>query len=227
MVDVQFLSQVSIFANLEPERLQPLMGKLRNRRYQRGEVVFHEDDHGDRMHIIVEGTVKISITSEDGREKNIALFNPGECFGEMALLDGSNRSATATAMEALETLVLMRDDFQAFLTENPQVAADITNLLAQRLRNVNQMLVDTAFLDVPTRVAKQLLTLAASYAGGADTSDPPVVPLGQDELASLVGASRETVSRALTSYRRMGILTTSHRRIVINDMKGLERMAST
>jgi len=89
------------------------------------------------------------------------------------------------------------------------------------------MLVDTAFLDVPTRVAKQLLTLAASYAGGADTSDPPVVPLGQDELASLVGASRETVSRALTSYRRMGILTTSHRRIVINDMKGLERMAST
>jgi CRP-like cAMP-binding protein len=227
MVDVQFLSQVSIFANLEPERLQPLIGKLRNRRYQRGEVVFHEDDPGDRMHIIVEGTVKISITSEDGREKNIALFKPGECFGEMALLDGSNRSATATAMEALETLVLMRDDFQAFLTENPQVAADITNLLAQRLRNVNQMLVDTAFLDVPTRVAKQLLTLAASYAGGAETSDPPVVPLGQDELASLVGASRETVSRALTSYRRMGILTTSHRRIVINDIKGLERMAST
>ena len=226
MADVEFLRQVSIFAHLEPERLQPLMGKLRPRRYARGEVIFHEDDPGDRMHIIVEGSVKISVTSEDGREKNLALFKPADCFGEMALLDGSNRSATATALEALETLVLMRDDFQDFLTENPQVAADITNLLSQRLRNVNQMLVDTAFLDVPTRVAKQLLTLAASYAGDAEPSEPRVVPLGQEELASLVGASRETVSRALTSYRRMGILTTSHRRIVINDLKGLERMAS-
>ncbi len=226
MADVEFLSQVSIFANLEPERLQTLTGKLRPRRYQRGEVIFHEDDPGDRMHIIVEGSVKISVTSEDGREKNIALFKPGECFGEMALLDGSRRSATATAMEALETLVLMRDDFLDFLTQNPQVSADITNLLTQRLRNVNQMLVDTAFLDVPTRVAKQLLALAGSYAGDAEPAEPRVVPLGQDELASLVGASRETVSRALTSYRRMGILTTSHRRIVINDLKALERMAS-
>ena len=227
MADVEFLRQVSIFAHLEPERLQPLTGKLRSRHYQRGEVIFHEDDPGDRMHIIVEGSVKISVTSEDGREKNIALFKPAECFGEMPLLDGSRRSATATAMETLETLVLMRDDFQDFLTENPQVAAEITNLLARRLRNVNQMLVDTAFLDVPTRVAKQLLALAGSYAGDADPSEPRVVPLGQDELASLVGASRETVSRALTSYRRMGILTTSHRRIVISDLKGLEHMASS
>ncbi len=227
MADVEFLSQVSIFAHLEPERLQPLTDKLRPRRYQRGEVIFHEDDPGDRMHIIVEGSVKISVASEDGREKNIALLKAGGCFGELALLDGSKRSATATAMEALETLVLMRDDFQDFLTENPQVAADITNLLSQRLRNVNQMLVDTAFLDVPTRVAKQLLTLAASYTGDAEPAEPRVVPLGQEEWASLVGASRETVSRALTSYRRMGILTTSHRRIIINDWKALERMASS
>lgn len=226
MADVEFLSQVPIFSTLEPEGLQPLTGKLRPRRYQRGEVIFHEDDPGDRMHIIVEGSVKISVTSEDGREKNIALFKPGECFGEMALLDGSNRSATATAMEALETLVLMRDDFQEFLAVNPRVSVEITNMLTQRLRNVNQMLVDTAFLDVPTRVAKQLLALASSYAGDSEPAEPRVVPLGQDELASLVGASRETVSRALTSYRRMGILTTSHRRIVINDLKGLERMAS-
>ena len=138
MPDVEFLSQVPIFANLEPEWLKPLTGKLRPRRYRRGEVIFHEDEPGDRMHIIVEGSVKISVTSEDGREKNIALFKPGECFGEMALLDGSNRSATATAMEALETLVLMRDDFQDFLNENPQMKEDITNLLTQRLRNVNQ-----------------------------------------------------------------------------------------
>ncbi|MDP6550099.1 MAG: Crp/Fnr family transcriptional regulator [Dehalococcoidia bacterium] len=226
MVEVQFLSQVPIFAHLEPERLQLLTDKLRLRRYQRGEVIFHEGDAGDRLHIITKGNVKLSVSSEDGREKTIALFKPGECLGEMDLLDGSARSATATAIDAVETLGLMRGDFLDVLAENPQVAADITKLLTQRLLNVNQMLADAVFLDVPTRVAKQLLTLAGSKAGDAGPAGPRVVPLGHCELASLVGAGRETVSRALNSYRRMGILTTFHRRIVINDSKGLERMAT-
>ena len=226
MVDVQFLSQVSIFANLEPECLQPLIGKLRNRRYQRGEVVFHEDDHGDRMHIIVDGRVKISIASEDGRERDIALFQSGDCFGEMALLDCSNRSATATAVAATETMVLFRQDFLDFLGENPELAADVNTLLVQRLRNVNQMLGDMVFLDVPTRVAKQLLSLAETYAEDAKPGDEIFIPLGQDELARLVGASRETVGRALNSYRRLGMLDTSHRRITITDLAGLERMTS-
>ncbi len=97
MVDVKFLTSVPIFASLNEEQLESLPGKLQPRRYQRGEVIFHEDDPADRMHIIVEGRVKISIASEDGRERDIALFQSGDCFGEMALLDGSNRSATATA----------------------------------------------------------------------------------------------------------------------------------
>ena len=87
MVSLEFLKSVSIFANLEPEKLQSLPDKLRRRHYQRGEVIFHQDDPADRMHIIIEGRVKISITSEDGREKDIALFQPGDCFGEMALLE--------------------------------------------------------------------------------------------------------------------------------------------
>ena len=160
MVDVEFLTSVPIFASLNREQLQSLPGKLQPRRYQRGEVIFHEEDPADRMHIIVEGRVKISIASEDGRERDIALFQSGDCFGEMALLDGSNRSATATAVDATETMVLFRQDFLDFLGENPELAADVNTLLVQRLRNVNQMLGDMVFLDVPTRVAKQLLTLA-------------------------------------------------------------------
>ena len=226
MVDVEFLASVPIFANLNEEQLRSLPDKLRPRRYQRGEVIFHEDDPADRMHIIVEGRVKISIASEDGRERDIALFKPGDCFGEMALLDGSNRSATATAMEATETLVLFRQDFLDFLAENTELAADVNSLLVQRLRNVNQLLGDMVFLDVPTRVAKQLLSLAETYGGEAKTGDPIVVPMGQDELARLVGASRETVSRALNSYRRMGMLDTSHRRITITDLARLEKMSS-
>ncbi|HAJ00718.1 MAG TPA: Crp/Fnr family transcriptional regulator, partial [Dehalococcoidia bacterium] len=143
---------------------------------QRGEVIFHEDDPADRMHIIVDGRVKISIASEDGRERDIALFQSGDCFGEMALLDGSNRSATATAVDATETMVLFRQGFLDFLGENPELDAD-----------VNQMLGDMVFLDMPTRVAKQLLALAETYAEDAKPGDQIVVPLGQDELARLVG----------------------------------------
>ena len=215
-----------IFARLDPKNLDPLTNKLRLRGYQRGEVIFHQDDPADRMHIIVEGRVRISITSEDGREKDIALLQQGECFGEMALLDSSERSATATAAEPTRTLTLYRDDFMDFLQEHPEVVATTTSLLTSRIRNANQMLGDLAFLDVPTRMAKQLVELAGTYAVDSDEPGPVEVPIGQDELARLVGASRETISRALNSYRRLGIVTTSHRRITITDMNALEQMAS-
>ena len=131
------------------------------------------------------------------------------------MLDGSNRSATATAVDATETMVLFRQGFLDFLGENPELNAD-----------VNQMLGDMVFLDMPTRVAKQLLALAETYSEDAKPGDQIVVSLGQDELARLVGASRETVSRPLNSYRRLGMLDTSHRRITITDLARLERMSS-
>lgn len=238
MTTPEFLAQVPIFENLTRDQLQPLGEKMRVRKYQRGEVVFHQDDAGDRIHIIVRGRVRISIDSEDGREKDVALLNPGDCFGEMALLDGSNRSANATAVDDIETLVLLRDDFIEFAGQYPQVAAQTTSLLTNRLRNANQMMGDLAFLDVPTRVAKQLLELAENQSSsgllGAAPAGPPAgstggpieIPIGQDELARLVGSTRETVSRALTSYRRMGLLTTSHRRITITDLDALRRMST-
>ena len=147
-------------------------------------------------------------------------------MAKMALLDGSNRSATATAIEPSQTFALYRQDFMDFLQEHPQVVAETTSLLTRRLRSVNQMIGDMAFLDVPTRLAKQLLELAGTYAGDASQQGPVEVPIGQDELARLVGASRETISRALNSYRRLGILTTSHRRITITNLQALERMTS-
>lgn len=225
-VTLDFLAKVSIFENLSAEQLQPLGEKMRTRKFQRGEVVFHQDDPGDRMHIIVEGRVRISLDSDDGREKDVALLQPGECFGEMSLLDGSSRSAKATAVEEIETLVLMRDDFLEFIREYPEVATHTTAVLTNRLRNANQMMGDLAFLDVPTRVAKQLIELAEKQLNGASADGDIEISIGQDELARLVGSSRETVSRALTSYRRMGLLTTFHRRISITDLPGLERMAS-
>ena len=225
MADAEFLTTVPIFAHVNPEQLQPLTGKLHRRRYQRGEVVFHQDDPADRLHIIVHGKVRISITSEDGREKDLALLQQGECFGEMALLDGSRRSATASAIDPLETMILFREDFLEFLDQHPEVVEDTTGMLTRRLRAVNRMLGDLAFLDVPTRVAKQLLELAKASTGEAAWQGPVEVAVGQEELARLVGASRETVNRVLNSYCRQGILLTSHRRITIKDRQALERMA--
>ena len=226
MTSANFLTTVPIFSNLRPDELDHMVSKLRRHGYQRGEVIFHQDDPADRMHIILEGTVRISISSEDGREKDLALLQAGDNFGEMALLDGSNRSATATVVEPAVTLALYRQDFMDFLKDHPEVVAKTTSLLTQRLRHANQMLGDLAFLDVPTRLAKQLLDLAEDFADDALSQEPIEVPLSQDDLARLVGASRETVSRVLTSYRRLGIVSTSHRRVTILDRSALERMAT-
>ena len=220
------MATVPIFSNLKPEDLEPLAGKLRRRGYQKGEVIFHQEDPADRMHIIVEGNIRISITSDDGREKDLAVLQPGDCFGEMALLDGSNRSATATAVDPAQTLALYREDFMDFLQEHPEVVARTTNLLTSRLRSVNQMLGDLAFLDVPTRLAKQLLELAEAHGDENEQGRPVEVPMEQEQLARLVGASRETISRALNSYRSLGILSTSHRKITVTDLPALEGMAS-
>lgn len=227
MLSPDFLTTVPVFSSLEPEQLSLLKSKLHRRQYQRGEVIFLQDDPADSMHIIVGGRVRISLTSEDGREKDIAVLQQGECFGEMALLDDSNRSATATAAEYSETLALHRQDFLDLLRDHPLVAARTTSMLTRRLRSVNRMVGDLAFLDVPTRLAKQLLELAETYAGDGGQDHPVEIPLSQEELARLLGASRETISRALSGFRRLGILTTSHRRITITDRGALERIVSS
>ena len=205
--------------------LEPLAAGLRRRTYQRGEVIFHQDDPGDRLHFVAEGMVKISIVSSDGRENDIALLSSGDCFGEMSVLNGGRRSATAVAVEATQTMTSTREDFITFLNEHVQVAIQIIALMARRLRNMDEMIGDMVFLDVPTRVAKKLLELANTYGESRDDQDLVTIPLGQEEVSRLVGSSREAVSRALATYRRMGLLTTSHRRITINDMEGLERMS--
>jgi CRP/FNR family transcriptional regulator/CRP/FNR family cyclic AMP-dependent transcriptional regulator len=222
----QFLGSVGIFARIDPAELEPLASRLRPRAYQKGEVIFHQDDPGDRLHFVAEGMVKISIVSTDGRENDIALLSRGDCFGEMSVLDGGRRSATAVAVEPTQTMTSSREDFISFLNEHVQVAIDIISLMARRLRNMDEMIGDMVFLDVPTRVAKKLTDLAETYAASRDDSGKVTIPLGQEEMSRLVGSSREAVSRALATYRRMGLLTTSHRRITIDDLQGLERMAA-
>jgi len=226
MDEANFLSNVAIFSHLDVSDLESLGSKLRRRTFQKGEVLFHQDDPGDRLHFVAEGLVKISIASPDGRENYIALLMAGDCVGEMSVMDGGLRSATAIAMEPTETMTLSREDFLAFLNDHTQVAVQIITLLVRRLRAMDQLVGDMVFLDVPTRVAKKLLELMGTYADSRDEAGNFAVPLGQEELSRLVGSSRERVSRALTTYRRMGLLITAHRKISITDVDGLQRMAN-
>ena len=226
MDTVDFLRSVAIFSRLGPVELTALAAKLRRHTFQKSETIFHQDDPGDRLHLLAEGMVKISIFSEDGRENDIALLTPGDCFGEMSLLDGGPRSATAVAIGPSKTLALSREDFLVFLSEHAMVALQIISLLVRRLRAMDEMVGDMVFLDVPTRVAKKLVELTHTYRVNRSGTHQVAVPLGQEELSRLVGSSREAVSRALTTYRKMGLLTTSHRRIVITDLEGLEKAAT-
>ena len=225
MNNANFLHSVALFSHLSPSQLEPVAEKLRRRTFQKGKVIFHQDDPGDRLHFLEEGMVKISLVSRDGRENDIVLLTPGDCFGEMSVLDGGTRSATAVAMEPTETLTLSREEFLEFLNSNSVVAIQIIRLLVKRLRAMDEMIGDVVFLDVPTRVAKKLLELSHTYGDNRTPAGNQTIPIGQEELSRLVGSSRETVSRALTSYRRMGLLTTSHRRITLTDLAGLEKMA--
>ena len=226
MTNVSFLRSLAIFSNLAPSELEPVADKLRRRTFQRGEVIFHQDDPGDRLHFLEEGMVKISLVRADGRENDIMLLTPGDCFGEMSVLDGGTRSAKAVAMETTETMTLSREEFLEFLNAHSQVAIEIVRLLVKRLRITDEMIGDLVFLDVPTRVAKKVLELSHSYGDRQNQSGNLTVPIGQEELSRLVGSSRETVSRALSAYRRMGLLSTSHRRITITDLDGLQKMAA-
>ena len=197
METLDFLNKVAIFSQVESSELEPLVTRLRRRTFHRGEVIFHQDDPGDRLHFVVKGIVKISLVSRDRRESDIALLTRGDCFGEMSVLDGGVRSATAVAVEPTETMTLSQEDFLAFLKEHTQLAIQIIALLVRRLRAMDEMIGDMVFLDVPSRVAKKLLELMHTYRDSGGPSGHLTVPLGQEELSRLVGSSRETVSRAL------------------------------
>ena len=119
MESVSFLGRVSLFSQLQPSDLTLLAEKLKRRNFHKGEVIFHQDDPGDRLHLVANGLVKISIISQDGRENDLALLAPGDCFGEMSILDGGLRSASAVAADATETMTLSREDFLSFITQYP------------------------------------------------------------------------------------------------------------
>jgi CRP/FNR family transcriptional regulator/CRP/FNR family cyclic AMP-dependent transcriptional regulator len=217
------LRSVPLFQGLDSSSFDLLEARMRGRVFREEETIFHRDDVGNALYVIRSGRVKIRLTAEDGRETVLAILSSGDCFGELAVLDGEPRSADAVAMERTETLVLTRDDFLAALEHSATLAKRVIVLLSQKLRQTNEQLADLVFYDVHGRVAKRLLELAAAHGVRRPEGVQIAIPLTQQELAQLVGATRESVNRVLRYYAGRGYIAVANQRITILKPEGLRR----
>jgi CRP-like cAMP-binding protein len=203
---VEVLRKVPLFAGLPPAELERLGSLVRARRYRRGEVIFLEGDVGASLCVIASGQVRIVLSGADGREVVLNVYGPGEFFGEFALLDGKPRSADAIAQETCLLYQLVREDFLSFLESHPRAASTLLAVLSRRVRHTTRVVQDATFRDVPARLARVVLDLATTR--GRTTKDGVVLDgrFTQTDLAAMVGASRETVNKALRAFERDGLL---------------------
>ncbi len=221
--ETSYFKRVSIFADLPDEDIQALSSVAKRRTFRAGEVIFHRDDPGQVLYIIKDGKVKICIISPDGQEVSLAVLGKGEYFGEFALLDGLPRSTDAVALEKVECYTLQRSDFHNAILKNPKIAILVMEALIKRLRNTDQMVEDLIFLDVYGRVAKKLLELADAHGVKVDDGVRIDVRLTQQELASMVGASRESVNKVLGYFTDKNFISTDKHRITLHRMADLKR----
>lgn len=214
---VSLLRRVSLFADLKEDAITGLAAHLRRRTFRKETIIFHQDQAGDALYVIESGRVRMFRSAEDGQEFTVDTLGPGEYFGDMALLDGLPRSASAFAEEDCVTYTLARPDFQTQLSRSPEMASALLELLSARLRKLMHHAETLAFLDVQARVRHVLLDLAHRYGVKEDGSVLINVDVTQGELATMVGATRERVNRALASLRAQGVIDVRERRMVIRD----------
>jgi CRP/FNR family transcriptional regulator, cyclic AMP receptor protein len=221
----ELLAKVGLFADLTTAELVGLAGLMRPRPYGKDEVIYLKGDAGTAFYVIATGRVKIALTSPDGKELILRRLGPGEFHGELALLDNEPRSADAIATEPTVLLVLQRDAFRDFLADHAGVATKLLGTVTQWLRRNSDLIQDATFLDVPARLARILLELAAG--AGATELPPPgaVIPdrMKQGELAALVGATRESVNKWLGSFEKQGLISYDKGQITLLRPSGLKQ----
>jgi CRP-like cAMP-binding protein len=217
MVDPALLAQTAFFAGLDAPALEAVAQASEARELRRNDVLFHQDEQADSLFVVEKGRIAIANRNEDGRESLVALMEPGDLFGEMGLFDGA-RSADARALELSTVVAVPYGPVRAALEQRPAALWSIVELLASRVRSVDEALADTVFLDVPGRTAKRLLELAGD-------GDQFQLPVTQEELAGMVGASRERVNKAISQFIRLGWLDQQERVYRIRDREQLTRRA--
>jgi len=218
MADTVLLNDVALFTELSTDELASLAAAAETQDLQRNDLLFSEGDEPDRLYVVVSGRVAIANRSIDGRESMISLMERGDLFGEMSLFDGLGRSAEARALEPSEVLSIPYGPLREIYEKRPALLWSVVKLLSNRLRNTDVALADSVFLDVTGRTAKRLLEMAGE-------SDEFVLPITQEELAGMVGASRERVNKAIASFIRLGWLEQHDRRYRLTNREELSRRA--
>lgn len=220
------LAQHFLLKDLSPEDLDRVGELATTRWYQAGQPVFMKGDPGTAMMAVLSGRIRICAYSADGREVVLNVINPGEVFGEIALIDGGERTADAFAMEATELLCLSRRDFLPYLERNPEVCIKLLTIICQRLRSTSEQLEDLNFLDLRCRLAKRLLYLAALHGERTAKGIHIGVRLPQHLLASMIGTSREAVNKQLRDWEAKGFIDVRRGSVTILDRNSLEAVVT-
>jgi CRP/FNR family transcriptional regulator, cyclic AMP receptor protein len=219
------LAETSLFSGLDDGARRALTPEFIPRTYRKGDLVFSQGDQGESLFIVAEGLVKLSLVSLEGAEMVLATIRPPSVFGELALLDGGPRTASARALQATTLLALTRPSFIRVLLDNPRLADALHRSLGAIIRRTLQQASDLVFLDLPGRVAKLLLALAGEQGQEVEGGIRLDLDVTQTTLAGMVGGSRPSVNQCLRSFQERGLLELSGREILIRDLEGLRRRA--
>jgi CRP-like cAMP-binding protein len=210
-----------LFTALDDASAASLRASMSGVKLSRGQILFKEGDAGDRLFVVVDGKLKLGTAAKDGRENLLSILGPGDMFGELSLFDPGPRTATATAVVDSKLLALANDQVLGWVKEHPQVSLQLLGRLAQRLRKANDVLSDLVFADVPGRVAKAIIELGKRFGTQKDDGLHVNHELTQEELAQLVGASRETVNKALADFATRGWVKLEPRAVIVLDYERL------
>jgi CRP-like cAMP-binding protein len=217
------LANSALLRDLPAESLERLASVARRRTYRRGQVIVHEGDPGDSLYVLESGRVKVLSYAGSGRETIFDILGPGECFGELSLIDGQPRSATVETLEPVEAAVLQRSDFLDVVRSNTECLDHLLTALTSKIRQLSETVTDLAFLDLEGRLAKKLLELAAEHGREAEGAIEIELPITQEELAAMIGATRTTVNELLGRYEARQAIARRGRRIAILDQALLRR----
>jgi CRP/FNR family transcriptional regulator, cyclic AMP receptor protein len=221
----RLLGECVLFRGLGTGERHALFSRIRIRSYVAGETIFLMGSPGDNMMAVLSGNVRISVPSQEGRELLLAILFPGEVFGEIALLDGKERTADATAMTNCSLAILERRGILSFFEDHPGAWPNIVNVLCDRLRKTDEHLTEVAFLQLPVRLAKALLRGVSVDGQSVAGRQAHQIQLSQRELGNLVGAARESVNKCLRSWQDDGIISIKGSVITIKDRAALEALA--
>lgn len=222
----RLLEGVSIFEQLAPAELERLAATTVTKRLRKGELLFRKGDPGSHAYVIMSGKIKITSPGEDGGEAVLRIMQPLEVLGQIALLDRQPRTATASALEPSELLVIQRRDLLPFLRRNPETAIKLLETVASLLRSVSDELNDQVFLPIARRLAKRLISLAEVHGKPTPEGTRIDLPLSQGDLGDMVGATRESINKQIREWSGRGVLQHEQGYVTIRDLDALEDLAS-